>query len=75
MVEVTVRIPNELNELALIKKINWQILIARSIKKEIEELAKIKRIVSESNLTENRAEELADETNLSLAKRYRKLLK
>ena len=75
MAEVTIRIPDELKELALMKKINWELAISRKLNEELEELARMKRIVSKSKLTEEQANKLSDEINFSLAKRYSKLLK
>ena len=75
MSEVRIRIPDELNELALSKKINWQLVVARKLNEELEELARIKRIVSKSKLTEEKAAELSNEANVSLAKRYERLSK
>ena len=75
MAEVKIRIPDELNELALSKKVNWQLAISRKLNEELEELARIKRIVSKSKLTEEKATELSNEVNVSLAKRYERLSK
>jgi len=75
MVEITISIPEEIEELAYISKINWQLAILRKLKEEFEELAEVKSIVSKSKLTQEQADELADEVNLALAKRYEKLLK
>jgi len=75
MAEVVVKIPEELKELESVSGINWQLAIERRLKEEFDELARIKRIVAKSKLTEEQAKELADETSLSLAKRYEKLLK
>ncbi|MBI2045526.1 hypothetical protein HYT23_05710 [Candidatus Pacearchaeota archaeon] len=75
MEEVTIKLPDELKELAFAKKINWQLLLSKKVNVELEEIARIKRIVSKSKLTEEQADKLADEVNLSLAKRYSELLK
>ena len=75
MTKITISIPEELKELAYISKINWQLVVARKLKEELEELVKIKRIVSKSKLTEEQADELANEVNLSLADRYKSLSK
>lgn len=75
MAEITIRIPEELKELALMKRINWQLIIFRKLNEEFEELTRIKRIISKSNLSQEQADKLSDEINLSLADRYSKLLK
>ncbi len=75
MVEVIIKIPDELNELALAKKIDWQLLVNRELNEKLEELTRIKKIISKSKLTEEKAKELSDEVNISLAKRYKRLVK
>ena len=76
MAEITITIPAELEEeLKNISKINWQLLIVRKLKEELEEAARIKSIVSKSKLTQQDADKLADEVNEALAKRYEKLLR
>jgi len=75
MVELTISIPEELEELTYISKADWQLAIARKLKKEFEELVRVKSIVSKSKLTQEQADELSDEVNFALAKRYEKLLK
>ena len=75
MEEVTIRIPEELRELARAKRINWQLLLTKRLADELRELARLRQIVSKSKLTEQDVEELSDEINTSLSKRYVKLLK
>lgn len=74
MAEIIISIPEELKELTLVRRINWQLLLARKLSEEFMELARIKNIVSSSKLTEEQADSLSDEVNLSLAKRYQRLL-
>ncbi|MBS3097698.1 hypothetical protein J4209_02775 [Candidatus Woesearchaeota archaeon] len=75
MAELKVEIPDELKELESASGINWQLAVEKRLKEEFEELARLKRIVSKSKLTEEQAKELADDVNLSLAKKYKGLLK
>ena len=75
MAEITINIPEELNELAKTSRINWQLVIARKLQEELEKSAKIKRVISKSKLTQKQADELAEETNTELAKIYEKLSK
>ena len=75
MTELRVEIPEELKELESASGINWQLAVEKRLKEEFEELAKIKRIAAKSELTEKQAKELADDVNLSLAKKYTRLLK
>ncbi|MBS3077028.1 hypothetical protein J4233_02030 [Candidatus Pacearchaeota archaeon] len=75
MEEIRIHIPDELKELALMKRINWQLVVSKKINEELERLACVERIVSKSKLTQEQADKLSDEVNLSLAKRYQGLLK
>ncbi len=75
MAKITIHIPDELKELALMRKINWQLVISKKLNEELEELARIKRIASKSKLRQEQADKLSDEINLSLAERYAKLSK
>jgi hypothetical protein len=75
MVQANIDIPEELEELASIFKINWQLAIGKMLKKKFERLSRVKSIVDKSKLTQEQVDELSDEVNLVLAKRYEKLLK
>jgi len=75
MAEIVVEVPEELEELRKVSKINWQLAIQKRFLEEFDELIRIEKIISKSKLTEEQAKELADEVNLSLAKRYERLLK
>lgn len=72
MVELKISIPEELEELSLVSKVDWQLAIAKKLKKEFEEISKVKSIVSKSELTQEQADELSNEVNLALVKRYEK---
>jgi len=52
----------------------WQLLFSRFLNKELRgklhEIRKIESIVSKSKLTQEQADELADEVSLSIAKRF-----
>ena len=75
MAEIVVKIPKELKELEGASGIRWQLAVERRLREELEEIARIERIVSKSKMTQEQADELADEVNRSLSKRYAKLLK
>lgn len=75
MVEVSIRIPDELRKPALMKKINWQLAVSRKLNEELERLARVERIIAKSELSEKDVQELTDETNMALAERYERLLK
>lgn len=72
MVELKISIPEELEELSSVSKVDWQLAIAKKLKKEFEEISKVKSIVSKSELTQEQADELSNEVNLALVKRYEK---
>lgn len=74
MEEINIKIPDELKELKYADKINWQLIVGKILKEKFEELNKIKEIAGKSELTEEKAQELSDEVNMALAKRYEKLL-
>jgi t-SNARE complex subunit (syntaxin) len=75
MAEIFVKIPEEIEELANVSKINWQIFVERKIKEELEELVRLKRIIAKSKLTENDVEELSNEVDMALAKRFKESIR
>ena len=75
MAELKVEIPDELKELEYATGINWQLAVEKRLKEEFKELARLKKIAAKSKLTEKQAKKLADEVNLSLAKKYKRLLR
>lgn len=76
MPEIIINVPKELEEeFKNIKSVYWQLAVERRIREQLEEVARIKNIVSRSQLTEDNARELADEVSKSLAKRFLKLKK
>ncbi len=76
MAELKVEIPEELErEIKGFPEIVVSLAVSRLVKEEFERLARLKRIVSRSELTEEKALEISDKINESLAGRYEKLLK
>lgn len=76
MNEVVVEIPEDLIvKLKKVPEIDWSLAVSRLVKQELDRLARLKRIVSKSKLTEEKALELSDKISESLAKRYEKLAK
>jgi len=74
MCEVVVEVPEDL--IVRIKKmpeIDWSLAVSRMVKQELGRLARLKRIVSKSELTEEKALEISYKISESLAKRYEKL--
>ena len=72
MAEVVVKIPEELKEFESISPINWQLLFSRFLKRELERIKEVEAIVSKSKMTQEQAEELADEVSLAVSKRFLK---
>ena len=76
MAEIKVEIPEELKqEVEQVSEIDWSLAASRVIKEKFERLARLKRIVSKSELTEEKALELSDKISESLARRYEEILK
>jgi CCR4-NOT transcriptional regulation complex NOT5 subunit len=76
MVEITVKIPKELEEdFKKIDPLFLELAIQRLIKEKIEEFVKVERMLTKSKLTEKEALKLGRKVNKSLAKRYEKLLR
>jgi hypothetical protein len=74
MTEIKVKIPAELeSEFELIPKPELSLLFNRLLMENLSRIARFKQIVSKSRLTEDKAEELADEISISLAKKYDKI--
>lgn len=75
MAELIVKVPKELeSEFKAIPKLELTILMNKVLKDKFLGVARFKKIVSKSKLTEEQAEALANEVSESLAKRYNKLL-
>ena len=72
--QVVVNVPKDLErEFSDVKPVFWQIVVGRSLNRELERLREIKSIVSRSKLTEKDVMELTDKVNESLSARYRKM--
>ena len=73
MPEIVVNVPEELEaELKGVKPVYWQLAVEKRIREELNELARLKKIVSKSRLTEKDAKLLAEEVDKSLADRFSK---
>jgi len=76
MAEVVIEIPQDLMlKVKQMPEIDWSLAISRLVKQELDRLARLKRIVSKSKLTEVKALELSDKISESLAERYEALVK
>ena len=75
MAKIVVKIPEDLGlEMKEIPETTLSLLASRLVKEEFERLARLRRIVSKSELTEEKALELSTKISESLAKRYEKML-
>lgn len=76
MTQFIIEIPEEMKEeMEELPDLNWQLVVRRSLKRELEEVLELKRIISKSKLTEDDVKELSDKINESLAERFRESLK
>ncbi|MCX6665854.1 MAG: hypothetical protein NT038_07355 [Euryarchaeota archaeon] len=74
MVEVKVVISDELHrKLRGFSDVELSLLANRVVNEKFERLARLKRIVSKSKLSEKKAAEISGKINKSLAKRYEEL--
>ncbi len=74
MREIVVKIPEDIaKEIENLEKIDVSSVVNRFLIEKISELVKIKKILEKSELTEEKAKELAEEVNEALYKRYKKL--
>jgi len=75
MGELVIRIPEDLKlEVEQVSEIDWSLAVSRLVKEKFERLARLKRIVSKSELSEEKAVELSDRISESLARRYEEML-
>lgn len=71
MTELVIKIPEDLKrEIEQVSEINWSLAVSRLVREKFERLARLKRIVSKSELSEEKAVELSDKISESLAMRY-----
>jgi len=79
MASVTFAVPDKVKaEMKRLTWINWSELARLEILEKLrqeQEMEKFRRIVSKSQLTEKQVQQLTEEVNRSLAKRYAKLSK
>jgi hypothetical protein len=75
MGELVIEIPEELREeMEELPKVNWQLVVRRSLKHELKEILELKRIISKSKLTEEDVLELSEKIDKSLSKRFKESL-
>ena len=75
MAEIKVEVPEDLKrEVGQVSEIDLSLAVSRLIKEKFERLARLKRIVSKSELSEEKAVKLSDKISESLARRYEEML-
>jgi len=72
MTELKIKIPEELKREMEKFGVDWSPAIRRMIKREIQNLTEIERIISKSKMTEEEALELGGKVSKSVAERFRK---
>ena len=70
MSKIDIEISDDIAFVKKVPKINWSFLVGSIIKTKLEEIAKMQRIISKSKLTEADVDELSEDINNSLSKRY-----
>lgn len=75
MAQITIDIPDELEELNRIPRLQWQLIVQRKLKEEFDKIAEAKRIISKSQMTQEQADALSDEVNWAVAKRHEAFLR
>lgn len=76
MTEILISIPNELEEdIKNISKLKLSLAVAKMIKPELERIARLKSIISKSQLSEEDVEGLSFKTDIALSKRFRESVK
>ena len=69
--ELKFSVPKELEEeIKELREIDVSLFITRTIKEEFEKLARLKRIVAKSKLTEEDVKELSEKVDSSLSQRF-----
>ena len=71
MVEVKIEIPKELEEeIKSISKTTLSLVINKIVKEELEKMARLKKIISKSKMTEKDVEELANKIDEAISKKF-----
>jgi len=70
MEKLNFEIPEDLKFIKRIPGIDWSILINRLVQSKLNRIARLKRIVDKSELTEKDVEKFSNKINTSLSQRY-----
>ena len=69
MVEVKIEVPEDVKFIAEVDKVELSLFVSRVVREELERIAWLSRELEKSKLTEEKAKEIADEINRSLARK------
>lgn len=76
MAELKVKIPDDLEEeFKQISEMEISLFVTRMLEGKLERLARLKRTISKSQLSERDVKELSDKVDRSLSKRFKQSLK
>ena len=70
MPELKIKIPEEVEFFKRVSDVDWSIAVNKFIRSKLEEIARLKRGLSKSKLTEDDVKEFSDKVNESLSQRY-----
>ncbi len=70
MSELNLEIPEDLEFIKKMPKIDWSLLVSKIIESKLKKISEMKKNLSKSALTEKDVEELSDNINKSLSKKY-----
>ena len=70
MVEVKIEVPEDVKFIAEVNKVELSLFVSRVVREELERISWLSKELEKSKLTEEKAKEIADEINTSLARKY-----
>jgi len=71
MMEIKIEIPKELEEeIKSVSKTTLSLIINKLIKEELEDMIRLKKIISKSKMTEGGVKELADKIDEAVSKKF-----
>ena len=70
MVEVKIEVPEDVKFIAEVNKVELSLFVSRVVREELERISWLSKELEKSKLTEEKAKEIADEINRSLARKY-----
>ena len=70
MDKITFEIPEDLEFIKRMPRVDWNILITKMFEEKLKEISKVKCIISRSKLSEKDVGEFTDKINETLSERY-----